>query len=148
VDRYVVAVALAAAAAAVARWLSRRTRANASPVAPTYDAPSGVDRDDFDRPEVPALIVVFASATCLSCADAIARARELDSETVTVAVVEASERRDLHRKYAIEAVPIVVVADAAGTVTASFVGVPPRTDLATAVADVTNDQRTGSTGPT
>ena len=49
-----------------------------------------------------------------------------------------SQRRTiaLHRKYAIDAVPLVVVADARGVVGASFIGPASATDLWAAVAEV------------
>ena len=42
---------------------------------------------------------------------------------------------DLHERYAIDAVPCIVVADEAGVVRASFIGVPTATDLWAAVAE-------------
>jgi hypothetical protein len=49
--------------------------------------------------------------------------------------VEISARRDLHQRYSIDAVPIIVLADAEGVVRASFVGPPSATDLWAAVAE-------------
>jgi hypothetical protein len=49
--------------------------------------------------------------------------------------VEYSAATNLHRKYHIDAVPIVVIADRQGVVRASFVGPMSATDLWAAVAE-------------
>jgi hypothetical protein len=49
--------------------------------------------------------------------------------------VEVTEQSRVHRRYHIEAVPITVIADAAGTVRASFLGPVTATDLWAAVAE-------------
>ena len=54
---------------------------------------------------------------------------------VAVVIVEHPTHRDLHAKYAIEAVPIVVLADSAGVVHKSFVGPVTATDLWAGVAE-------------
>ncbi|MCA1691925.1 MAG: hypothetical protein LC733_06915 [Actinobacteria bacterium] len=59
----------------------------------------------------------------------------LASDDVVVQEVEVSARRDLHQRYAIEAVPLIIVADDEGVVQASFVGPPSATDLWAAVAE-------------
>jgi hypothetical protein len=63
-----------------------------------------------------------------------AKAAELQSDQVSVVEVEVIEQADLHRKYAVEAVPMVLVADAAGVVGASFTGPASGEDLSAAVA--------------
>jgi hypothetical protein len=98
--------------------------------------PGQLDRADFARPEAPFLVAVFTSATCQSCAAVAGKAAVLASSQVAVDVLEASERRALHQKYAINAVPLVVVADAAGVVGASFIGPASATDLWAAVAEL------------
>ncbi|MEZ5219609.1 MAG: hypothetical protein R2715_24185 [Ilumatobacteraceae bacterium] len=49
--------------------------------------------------------------------------------------VEFSAHRDLHERCAIEAVPMTVIADAAGVVVASYHGPVSATDLWAAVAE-------------
>src|SRR3989442_12597520 len=81
-ERVVVAVALAAAILAVAGMLRRRR-----PEAPTqarWDVPAQLDRRDFDGADVPWLLAVFTSATCASCAEAVAKAAPLASADVVV----------------------------------------------------------------
>ena len=109
-ERVAIALALAAVVVVIALVLQRRR-----PDAPTqpsdgYTAPAQLDRADFDRPDAPWLVAVFTSATCETCADVAAKAAVLDSSEVAVQVVEAVRDRDLHQRYAIEAVPIVAIA--------------------------------------
>ena len=54
---------------------------------------------------------------------------------VAVDEVEVTARAEVHRRYGIDAVPIVCIADRAGTVVASFVGPVTATDLWAAVAE-------------
>ena len=134
-ERVVLFVVVGAAAVLVAWWLRRRQRPD-PPSQPAYSVPAQLDRADFDRPDAPWLLAVFSSATCLTCKDTWEKAAALASDAVAVEEVEAVERRDLHERYGIDAVPAVVVADADGVVRASFLGEPSAADLWAAVAAV------------
>jgi len=101
-----------------------------------YNAPAQLDRSDFDRPEAPWLVVSFTSETCHSCADVAAKCQLLESAVVAVQDIEVGTRPDLHGRYAIEAVPIVAIADSAGVVRRSFVGPVSSTHLWGAVAEL------------
>ena len=101
-----------------------------------------LDREDFDRPEAPWLVAVFSSSTCLSCQDAWEKARHLDSAEVVVQEIEAIERKDLHERYAIDAVPMIVVVDDEGVTRASFLGVPSTSDLWAALAELRDPNST------
>ena len=136
-----VAVVLVLAAVAVAVVLDRRRPP--APTAARWVVPSKVDRLDFSRPEAPWLVAVFSSATCASCAAVVAKARPLESDEVAVEEVEYGARRDLHRRYGVDAVPCIVVADAGGVVRASFIGPATATDLWATLADL----RDKSDGP-
>jgi hypothetical protein len=135
VQQLLLAVVLAVVAVAVAAVL-RRLQRPAAPTQPRYRAPDQLDRSDFCRPEAPYLVAVFTSATCQSCAAMAGKAAVLASAQVAVDVLEVTEQPALHRKYAIDAVPLVVVADARGVVGASFIGPASATDLWAAVAEV------------
>lgn len=132
--RLLLALALAVVAVGVAAVVARRRR-QAPPTQPTWSVPAQLDRADFARPDAPWLVAVFSSATCDACAKVRAMAVVLESEAVAVDEVEVGQRRELHQRYRIDAVPLVVVADAAGVVRASFVGPPSATDLWAAVAE-------------
>jgi hypothetical protein len=129
-----VAVAMVAAAAAVV--ITKRTKVDAPTQPESFEVPVMLDRADFDRPDAPWLVAVFSSTTCLSCQDAWDKARLLESGEVAVQEIEASERKDLHIRYAIDAVPMIVVADDEGVTLASFIGVPTAADLWAALAEL------------
>src|SRR3954453_895969 len=129
-----VAVVLAIAAVAVAAVLRRRRR----PEAPTqggWTTPTQLDRGDFVRPDAPWLIAVFSSGTCNACAEMVAKARVMEAKDVAVQEVEYSDAIELHRRYRIDAVPLVLLADARGVVRASFIGPVSATDLWAAFAE-------------
>jgi len=135
VDRVLLAVAIALAVAALAVLLQRR-----KPEPPTqrqWAVPDQVDRNDFDRPGAPWLVAVFSSATCGGCATAVDRAHAVASADVAVQEVEFTARRDLHERYNIETVPMLVVADRQGVVRAHFIGTPADGDVESAFAELT-----------
>jgi hypothetical protein len=80
-------------------------------------------------------VAVFTSETCDSCARAIAKASVLESPQVAYEEIPWQTRRDLHDRYRVDTVPLIVLADAQGVVQRSFVGTPSFTDLAVAVAE-------------
>src|SRR5438046_2528766 len=123
-----------AAAGGVAYYFQRRR-----PEPPTqarWAVPSQLDRDDFDGGVRPWLVAVFTPATCDSCAQVLPKARALESPEVSVVEVPWQTRRDIHDRYAVDIVPLLVVADPEGVVRASFIGTPTATDLWAAVAEV------------
>jgi hypothetical protein len=132
-SRLVIALIVVLVAVVVARGLERRRRPD-PPARGTYPVPAQLDRDDFPRPEAPVLMVLFSSATCDGCGPMAAKVAALESEKVATCEVEFNQRGDLHRRYAIEGVPMVVVADAEGIVTAGFVGSVPSSDLEAALS--------------
>jgi len=97
--------------------------------------PRQLDRDDFAGVEAPWLVAVFSSATCATCADVVRKCAVLSSRDVAVSNVEYTSAGELHRKYDIQAVPMVVVADHEGVVRAGFIGPVTATDLWAAVAE-------------
>ena len=128
-------IALAVVAVAVAvGLLLRRRQAVAAPTQPSFDVPAQLDRADFEA-TAPWLVAVFSSATCTTCADVVNKARVLQSREVGVVDVEFGAARELHKKYDIQAVPMVAIADAHGVVRAGFVGPISATDLWAAVAE-------------
>ncbi len=132
-SRFVIAVVLIAVAAGVALVLRRRR-----PEPPTqgrWAIPRQLDRRDFERPEAPWLLAVFTSATCASCRGALAKAAPLANDDVVFQELSYQTRKDLHERYAIETVPLIVLADREGVVRAGFVGEPSATDLWAAVGD-------------
>ena len=134
-ERLLVAAALVALAVVVALVLERRARP-APPTQPRrWAVPSQLDRDDFPGRDRPWLVAVFTSATCDSCRAATAKAEVLACDQVGYAEIPYQEQGALHARYAIEAVPTIVLADEEGVVRASFVGSVTATDLWAAVAE-------------
>jgi hypothetical protein len=135
VIRLLAAAAVAVVVAIVALVLRRRRRPDV-PTQPRYRAPTQLDRSDFPRPQTEWLVAVFSSATCEVCADVVRKAEVLACADVAVVDAEYTAQRALHQRYAIEAVPTVVVADGVGVVRASFLGPVSATDLWAAVAEL------------
>ncbi|MEZ5139849.1 MAG: hypothetical protein R2711_14115 [Acidimicrobiales bacterium] len=71
-----------------------------------------------------------------ACADVREKAAALASDEVAVVELDAVAQRDLHERYGIDAVPMVLVADAGGIVRRDFVGPVTATDLWAAVAEL------------
>jgi hypothetical protein len=128
-----IAVVLLVAAIGVAWWMNHKPT-SATPVQTTVPVPHQLERADFARADAPWLVVLFSSATCDSCAPMAEKVRALESAEVAVENVEFPARRDLHERYGIDAVPIVVVVDDEGVTRASFTGNASATDLWAAVA--------------
>jgi hypothetical protein len=135
--RVLIAVVLVALAVLVA-WLVQRRRPQPAR-APTFHVPDALDRDDFDRPDAPWLVVAFTSATCDTCAAVIDKARALESDAVAVQEVEARAQKAVHDRYGVDAVPLVVLVDADGAVRAHFFGPVSAADLWSALAELRDD---------
>lgn len=134
-ERVIIGVALAIVAAGSAAWFSRRERRAAPPPA-EHHVPTAVDRVDFVGADRPWLVAVFTSATCSSCQATVERARHLDSDAVAVQEVEIGADPELHRRYAIDAVPTTVIVDADGIVQGSFLGPVTTTHLWAKIAEL------------
>src|SRR5688572_22365904 len=104
---FLIALVLVAIAIVVALVIEKRRPA--PPTQPTWAVPSQIDRDDFDRPDLPWLLIVFTSATCTTCAGVWAKVRPLETADTAVQEVEATLQRDLHLRYAVDAVPMLLV---------------------------------------
>lgn len=141
-DKFVIAAVILAVAVLIAQQLSRR-----KPEPPTQQAwtvPQQLDRADFDRPDAPWLVAVFTSATCNACEQMLTKAELLRSDTVAVQMVEYGAAAEIHKRYGIDAVPTIVIADAHGVVGRHFIGPATATDLWAAVAEL---REPGSTPP-
>lgn len=128
------------AAIGVAWWLRGRTPEG--PPRDAYPVPRQVARRDFARPEAPWLVAYFSSATCASCQGLGPKVAVLESRDVATCELPFETRRELHDRYRIEAIPMVLVADAGGVVRRAFVGATTATDLWAAIAE---EREPGST---
>ncbi len=118
--RLIVLIVLTLIAVGVAFALQRRRPD--PPSAPSYKAPTQVDRSDFVGSDVGTLIAVFTSATCASCAVALETARSVAAarEGLVVQDIEVNRDSRLHQRYTIDGVPTTLVVDDEGIVVASF----------------------------
>ncbi len=131
-----IVVVLVAVAVVVALVLQRRSAPDAPEQGPSWAVPTQLDRNDFARPDAPWLVAVFSSSTCLACAGTWQKAEILESAEVAVQSLDSIADKAVHDRYRIDAVPMVLLADAGGAVRRSFVGEPTATDLWAAVAQL------------
>lgn len=136
----VVVAAVVVVVAVIVGLVLRSRRVVDVPTQPRAAVPTQLDRADFPGESgaaltAPWLVVAFTSATCTTCADVARKAQVLATPQVAVIEVEYMANRSLHSKYAIDAVPIVAIADSEGVVRAGFAGPVSATDLWAAVAE-------------
>jgi len=143
--RLAIAGLLAVAVIVVASVLQRRRRP-APPPRTAYPVPVQLDRADFPRPEAPWLVAYFWSRTCDSCEGMGPKVAALESAQVSTCALEAQDHRAIHHRYAIAAIPMVLIADGDGVVRASFVGAVSATDLWAALAEVRSAGRVAEPG--
>jgi len=134
VARLLIGLALVAVVLVVAVYL-RRGRP-APPPRDTYPVPRQLDRADFARPDAPWLVAYFSSTRCDSCRGLGPKVAVLASGAVSVCELDAIEARDLHHRYDISAIPMILIADHEGVVRRAFVGATTATDLWAAVAEL------------
>ena len=136
-ERLLIAVVLVLLAVVVAVVLQRRRPS--PPVTTEWNIPAQLDRSDVARPDAAWLVAVFTSSTCDTCAEVWAKSRHLDAGPdgpVVAQEIEVTADRELHRRYAIDAVPLVLFADADGVVVRNFLGPVATADLWAALAEV------------
>ena len=142
--RVAIVLTVVAAVAVASAVLQRRRRA--APTQGGAQLPTQLDRADFGGADAPWLLAVFTSASCGTCADVVRKAEVLACADVAVREVEFTRNRALHARYAIDAVPSTVVADARGVVRWSVLGPVTATDLWAAMARCRSGSEPGA-GP-
>jgi hypothetical protein len=145
-ERVAVALALLAVAV-VAAAVVRRGSAPATPARTGGTVPEQLDRADFVRADAPWLVVAFSARTCLACAGTWEKVVQMESAQVAVQDVAFEERRNLHRRYGVEHVPLVLVVDGEGVVRGRFVGPPTAAELWSALAELRRDAGPGGAPP-
>ena len=116
--------------------LWQRKRQVDAPTQGASEVPSQIDRSDFVRPDASWIVLAFTSATCQTCSDIERKVRVLETKSVAIQILEYTAERELHKRYKIDAVPAVLMADASGVVRANFLGPVSATDLWAALARV------------
>jgi Thioredoxin len=140
IGQVAVGIVVAAGAFGLAWWL-RRARPEGPP-RDAYPVPRQLARVDFTRPDAPWLVAYFSSQTCASCQGLGPKVAALECGDVATCEVSFESRRDVHERYGIEAIPMILIADAEGVVRRAFVGATTATDLWAGCAEV---RRPGST---
>jgi len=112
-----------------------RKRRTDAPTQGSFHMPTQLDRGDFESPQSPLVVAVFTSATCNTCADVANKSTVLASRDVVVQRIDYTENPELHRRYNIDAVPTLVIADQRGVVRNGFLGPVKAQDLWAAVAE-------------
>lgn len=133
-DRVVLIVGAVTIAGLVAWFVERRRPAR--PTAPTTTVPRQLDRADFDHPEASWLVAVFTADTCRACASVWARASELANPHVAVQELEVTRDAELHDRYQVDSVPMLLIADTDGAVVRWFLGPVAESDFRSAIADL------------
>lgn len=128
-----VALLIGALALGVA-FVLRRQSVDAPTQLSKYGAPDQLDRNDFDSTSS-WLVVVFTSATCQACQSVLTAVAPLADDSLSVIEVEYLVQGDLHKRYQIEAVPTLVLADSQGVVRYSALGPQKAVDLWAAVSE-------------
>ena len=134
-----IAFGIGLSVALIALVLRRRSAVDA-PTQKVFAAPTQIDRSDFPTAEHQWMVAVFTSETCHVCADMLAKAHVVASNSVSVVELEYSAFKDLHGKYNVEAVPTIIVTDERGVVHKSFIGPVSATDLWAGVATARESQ--------
>jgi hypothetical protein len=127
-ERLAVVVVVFAVAGLLA--LVQQRRRPAPPTQPaSFVVPAQLDRADFARPDARFLVALFSSTTCDGCAAVREKARVLEARDVAYQEISYQADRALHDRYKVDAVPMVLIADAQGVVVNSFVGDVTAIDL-------------------
>jgi hypothetical protein len=129
-----IAVAIALVAALIA-WRLRAGRPDAPP-RDAYPVPRQLDRADFPRRDASWLVAYFSSTSCAGCQGLGDKVKVLESSDVATMDCTFEDQRELHERYDISAIPMILIADHEGVVHRAFVGATTATDLWAAVAEV------------
>jgi thioredoxin-like negative regulator of GroEL len=130
-ERLIVLVVLSLLAVAVAARLQRRRPE--PPTAPSYRAPTQVDRADFERPDVPILFLAFTSRNCNTCPLAWESLTALAGPARHAQRIDVEDDPDVHKRYRIDGVPTSLVIDQTGVVMKAFFGPVDRDEIRAAL---------------
>ena len=133
--RLIILIVLALAAVGVAFVLQRRRPE--PPSAPSYRAPTQVDRTEFVGGVGTPLVAVFASATCNSCPVVWDEVAGHGRAGLAVERIDVQDDPKRHQRYRIDGVPTTLVVDGDGVVSASFFGPLTEGDLQAALDALT-----------
>ena len=116
---------LLGAFAIIVAYIANNRRTD-SPSVPKSSLPIQVDRNDFNMPGMKWLLVLFSSESCSSCIQVREILSEIPLNSIHIQEVSFPQEKNLHTRYAINSVPIVLIANLEGVVIWSYAGVPPK----------------------
>ena len=87
-----------------------------------WSIPGHLSREDFNFRNEPWLVVIFSSESCETCKPVVTEGMKLTSLGVAIQEVTAETNKDLHEKYDIDAVPMLLLVDKFGVVRSSYLG--------------------------
>jgi len=120
VERLLILVGLTVLAIVIAAVLQRRRPD--PPSAPSYRAPTQLDRADFASDQSLNLVVLFASKTCNTCPVAWEVIESADLGDICRERVDVEDNPALHKRYKIDGVPTTLVVGTDGVVYQTFFG--------------------------
>jgi hypothetical protein len=128
-ERAAVTAVVVAVVAALAWWWQRRDRRRPVPVPGRDGLPRQVHRRDLDDGTRPWLVALFSSRSCASCRAVEEAIAGLSDPEVAIRQVVYEDEPDLHARYRVPGVPLLLVADADGVVRAGWLGPLGRAEL-------------------
>ena len=111
---------LLGAFAIIVAYIANNRRTD-SPSVPKSSLPIQVDRNDFNMPDMKWLLVFFSSESCSSCIQVREILSEIPLNSIHIQEVSFPQEKNLHTRYAINSVPIVLIANLEGVVILSLI---------------------------
>ena len=87
-----------------------------------WSIPGHLNREDFGFLNEPWLVVIFSSDSCETCKPVVAESMKLSSLGIAIQEIALETNKDLHEKYDIDAVPMLLLVDKFGVVRSSHLG--------------------------
>ena len=119
-SRVIVLVLLSSAASLTAVLLRKLNKRNF--LTSGWSIPGHLSREDFWFTNESWLVVIFSSESCETCKPLVAESMKLSSLGIAIQEIAVETNKDLHEKYGIDAVPMLLLVDKFGVVRSSHLG--------------------------
>ena len=119
-SRVIVLVLLSSAASLTAVLLRKLNKRNF--LTSGWSIPGHLSREDFGFTNESWLVVIFSSESCETCKPLVAESMKLSSLGIAIQEIAVETNKDLHEKYSIDAVPMLLLVDKFGVVRSSHLG--------------------------
>tara|TARA_B110000438_G_C15718987_1_gene608891 strand:+ start:115 stop:534 length:420 start_codon:yes stop_codon:yes gene_type:complete len=87
-----------------------------------WTVPGHLERSDFAFRNEPWIALVFSSNTCETCKSVIDAAKGLSIKSIPFQEISVEENKELHDRYGIDAVPMLLILDNFGVVRSHYLG--------------------------